>query len=398
MNPVKAEQPCSLGRKIEQSLIAASLVVGISAVANEANAQDNSQTSSFEKTALVNDSIVYQYPNTPNAQTNGNFWLTVTDDRTYATWGMGYFDESTWATPCSIKGEEIELQDGHKIDESPTEENVGTAKTNPIESVKINATCPESALSKYVGIATTPDGGGYWLVKQNGEVFAFGDANVPDITLTSYSNSKNNEVGISDRNDDSSYIEVNSDGGVNAVGVNSYQNESSNLTTTDKDPVVGIAAPGSGGYWLVTREGNIISFGNAKNFGSVAVKHLKSPVVGMAVTPDEAGYWEATASGKVFNFGDANNYGSLSTIKQNNPIVGIEALWSGKGYRLVSAHGGVYDFGKARYEGSLANQHLTMPVTAIAQFGYSENGYLILDGNGKVAPFGDAKSHGSGNL
>ncbi|MDA8279290.1 MAG: hypothetical protein M0Z63_02510, partial [Actinomycetota bacterium] len=72
--------------------------------------------------------------------------------------------------------------------------------------------------SPVVGIAPTPDGGGYWLVGADGGVFSFGDA---------------------------SYA-----GSMAATHLNS--------------PVVGIApTPDGGGYWLVGADGGVFSFGDA---------------------------------------------------------------------------------------------------------------------------------------
>ncbi|MGH9030425.1 MAG: hypothetical protein ACRDV4_12525 [Acidimicrobiales bacterium] len=42
-------------------------------------------------------------------------------------------------------------------------------RVRSVPGLKIN-------VSNIVGIATTPDGGGYWLVGSDGGVFSFGDA------------------------------------------------------------------------------------------------------------------------------------------------------------------------------------------------------------------------------
>jgi hypothetical protein len=86
-----------------------------------------------------------------------------------------------------------------------------------------------------VGIQSTPDGLGYWLVASDGGVFTFGDAGF-----------------------------YGSQGG----------------KPLDK-PVVGIQSTPDGlGYWLVASDGGIFTFGDAGFFGSEGGKPLDAPVVG----------------------------------------------------------------------------------------------------------------------
>ena len=74
-----------------------------------------------------------------------------------------------------------------------------------------------------MGIAATPDGGGYWLVASDGGVFSYGDTNF-----------------------------YGSAGGTHL-----------------NRPVVGIAAtPDGGGYWLVASDGGVFNYGDAGFYGS----------------------------------------------------------------------------------------------------------------------------------
>ena len=63
-----------------------------------------------------------------------------------------------------------------------------------------------------------------------------------------------------------------------------------------------ISASEGQGLWLVTRAGRVIAFGDARSYGDA---HARTPVVGMAATPDGRGYWLATRGGGVYSFGDA---------------------------------------------------------------------------------------------
>jgi hypothetical protein len=88
-----------------------------------------------------------------------------------------------------------------------------------------------------VGMAATPDGGGYWLVGSDGGVFSFGDA--------------------------AFY------GSMGGRHLNA--------------PVVGVAPTADGqGYWLVAGDGGVFSFGDAPFLGSLAGSHLNAPIVGIA--------------------------------------------------------------------------------------------------------------------
>jgi len=128
-----------------------------------------------------------------------------------------------------------------------------------------------------VGIASTPDGGGYWLVAADGGVFAYGDAGFHGST-----------------------------GGM-----------------TLNAPVVGMASgPGGGGYWLVAGDGGIFAFGDAPFDGSTGALTLNAPVIGMAAAPG-GGYWLAAADGGVFAFGDAPFEGSDGAAARTSAAVGI---------------------------------------------------------------------------
>ena len=86
-----------------------------------------------------------------------------------------------------------------------------------------------------VGIASTPDGKGYWLVAADGGVFSFGDALFQ--------------------------------GSMGGHPLNK--------------PVVGMAGNGAGGYWLVASDGGVFSF-DATFEGSLGSITLNAPISAMA--------------------------------------------------------------------------------------------------------------------
>ena len=118
-----------------------------------------------------------------------------------------------------------------------------------------------------VGMAATPDAGGYWMVASDGGVFTEGDAVFYGSTGSLHLNR----------------------------------------------PIVGMAAtPDGKGYWLVASDGGVFTEGDAVFYGSTGSLHLNKPIVGMAATPDGKGYWLVASDGGIFRGGDAVFYGSMA--------------------------------------------------------------------------------------
>jgi hypothetical protein len=213
------------------------------------------------------------------------------------------------------------------------------------------APAPASLLATYqavpplMGLALPfgASGRGYWLARNDGDVFPFGDA-------VSYGTLPSKGVHVTDIKTVVSsptgkgYWLAGSDGGVFAFGDAGFFGSTGAIHLNQ--PVVGMAAtPDGRGYWLVASDGGVFAFGDAGFFGSTGAIHLNQPVVGMAVTPDGAGYWLVASDGGVFAFGDAGFHGSTGAIKLNQPVVGMAATPDGMGYRMAASDGGVFAFG-----------------------------------------------------
>jgi hypothetical protein len=174
-----------------------------------------------------------------------------------------------------------------------------------------------------VGMASTPDGSGYWLLGRDGGVFSFA---------------------------------ANFYGSTGAMRLNA--------------PVVGMAATQSGqGYWFVAADGGIFSFGDARFYGSTGALRLNKPIVGMAPTPSGNGYWLVAADGGIFSFGDARFYGSTGALRLNSPIVGMASTETGKGYWFVAADGGIFNYGDAIFLGSKGASRLPGPIVGMTAMG-----------------------------
>jgi len=198
------------------------------------------------------------------------------------------------------------------------------------------------------------------------------------------------------------YWMIGDDGDVFAFGAAHYFGGLGNLKLNK--PIVGMAATIDGnGYWVVASDGGIFTFGNAQYYGSTGGIKLNKPIVGMAVTPTGHGYWLVASDGGIFSFGDAIFYGSTGSIVLNKPIVAMTKTPDGKGYLLVATDGGVFCFGDAAFHGSAANYPLNKPINGLVvtpavpsdPTAGIDSGYLLSAADGGLFAFGNAAFMGS---
>ena len=136
-----------------------------------------------------------------------------------------------------------------------------------------------------VGIAEMPTGKGYWLVAADGGVFNFGDAGFYGNTytdgLTGLSGSHPLSapiVGIQSTPDGKGYWMVGADGGVFNFGNAGFYGSTYSLGLTALSgscplvsAVVGIVPTANGqGYWLATKAGFVYDFGSANLLGDTS--------------------------------------------------------------------------------------------------------------------------------
>jgi hypothetical protein len=160
-------------------------------------------------------------------------------------------------------------------------------------------------------------------------------------------------------------------------------------------PITGAEATTTGnGYWELGRDGGIFSFGDAAFHGSTGAMHLNKPVNGMERTSTGNGYWLVADDGGIFSFGDAAFHGSTGAIHLNKPVIGMERTASGHGYWLVASDGGIFSYGDAHFYGSTGGAALPSPIVAM-QRTTTGHGYWMLRADGYVYAFGDAHSYGS---
>ena len=95
---------------------------------------------------------------------------------------------------------------------------------------------------------------------------------------------------------------------------------------------------------MVGSDGGIFSF-HAPFLGSTGGHPLNQPVDGMAAAPGGVGYWFVSSDGGIFSFGWAGFRGSAGGTKLAAPIVGMTSDSATGGYWLVGSDGGVFAYG-----------------------------------------------------
>jgi hypothetical protein len=192
-----------------------------------------------------------------------------------------------------------------------------------------------------VGMASTPDGKGYWLVASDGGIFSYGDARFFGSTGSMVLNRP--VVGMAATASGNGYWLVASDGGIFSYGDSQFHGSTGSLVLNK--PIIGmLRGPAGAGYFLVASDGGIFSFGTAPFFGSLGGLPLKHPIAAAAAMPDGSGYWFSDTAGLVSNFGAAKYFGSAPSLL-NRPIVGMaDAPGSG------AFVGGTYPSGAYGYD------------------------------------------------
>ena len=238
--------------------------------------------------------------------------------------------------------------------------------------------------SSVAAVAFSPLGGG-WETSSSGKVTPFGNA----ISYGSLAVQPSMPVvGMTSTADGRGYWLVASDGGIFSFGDAGFYGSTGNIHLNS--PIVGMAAtPSSQGYWLVASDGGIFSFGDAVFHGGTGGQHLNQPIVGMAATPSGRGYWLVARDGGIFSFGDAVFHGGTGGQHLNQPIVGMAATPSGRGYWLVASDGGIFSFGDARFYGSGPASGIRDPIIGMIA-SHDGAGYSLIGRDGVIYPFGDA--------
>jgi hypothetical protein len=205
---------------------------------------------------------------------------------------------------------------------------------------------PVTPASPTVGFTLTADKGGYYLLGQNGQVTAHGDA---------------------------------------------HSQPSPSPKPSGTTPVGLALDPATGGYWVAYANGAVAG-SNAPVLGSLQNSPHGGGIIAIAQAPDGIGYYLLTSTGAVFGFGHAPTFGAPVALPAGVSATAMTATPDGLGYYVLSSSGAVIPYGDAQvfppgrlFAGS--------PATSIATT-TDGLGYWVATSGGTVAPFGDAQTEG----
>jgi len=268
-------------------------------------------------------------------------------------------------------------------------DQAGATAQEPLSVTVSAGRGPSTLADPVVGLAATPDGGGYWMADASGGVRAFGDATYFGSMAGQSLNSPINHIVATPDGD--GYWLVAADGGIFTFGDAPFFGSMGG--TRLNAPIVDLAPASTGrGYWLVASDGGIFAFGTSRFHGSMGGHPLNRPVVGISPDTATGGYWLVASDGGIFAF-DAPFLGSTGAVPLNRPINGMTAAPGGAGYWFVASDGGIFAFGDARFAGSAGGLPLDQPVVGMAT-DTATGGYWLVASDGGVFAFG-APFHGS---
>jgi len=206
----------------------------------------------------------------------------------------------------------------------------------------------------------------------------------PKPTTTSTTTEPINVVAANAR---SGYWMVSADGRVYSFGDALHNGEPrtqlGNATAADLEPT-----KSGSGYWVLDDTGRVFPFGDARWLGNVNPTRLVAGerATSLSRTLSGNGYWVFTNRGRVLTFGDAVSYGDVAAVPLNGPVLDTSVTPSGKGYYMVASDGGIFAFGDAKFHGSMGGTKLNAPVQSLVADDDGE-GYWLVASDGGIFAF-----------
>jgi hypothetical protein len=227
-----------------------------------------------------------------------------------------------------------------------------------------SATVPRGTTA--TDIEPTRDRAGYWVLRSDGHLAAFGSATpFPAVTLQAGERA----TSLTATRDGTGLWVFTDRGRALTRGSAVFYGDRSGQPLNG--PVLGsVATPSGRGYYMVASDGGVFAYGDARFMGSMGGQRLNAPVRSLVPDPDGSGYWLVASDGGVFAY-DAPFVGSMPGelapgVRLNQPVTGMVSVPGG--YLMVAADGGIFDFSRRGFCGSLAGNPPRSPVVAVAAY------------------------------
>jgi hypothetical protein len=283
-----------------------------------------------------------------------------------------------------------------------------------------------SALNHTItAMAPAPFGTGYWLLADDGFIYAYGSAKflgtaqpgdpngfftviLPSATENGYrvGTYQGRVHNFGDAVNYGSLWEVPTRDGKAVFGYTSLRLGSTTVVavgppsmgvTTFVPPSVTTVWTPADGYWMLSADGSVYPFGGAVNLGDAKPHLAGRQAVDLEPTSDYGGYWIVDDTGRVFGFGNAKTTpGNVDAgaLRPGEKVTSLSATPTGAGYWIFTSHGRVFAKGDATHFGDMAGIPLNGPVLDSIPTPTGQ-GYYMVGSDGGIFAFGDAEFAGS---
>ena len=165
-----------------------------------------------------------------------------------------------------------------------------------------------------------PNAAGYWMLLNNGDHYAFGDARKRKVNITTPafdvptyggSSSNVNAIAINAIPAGNGYWVMHTDGMMVAHGAAEWYGDPKNNEEIESNGFRDFAPTPTGlGYWILRANGNVYAYGDAVDHGGVTVTGSNEARSIESHPTDAGGYWILQEQGPVTAIGTVNTYSS----------------------------------------------------------------------------------------
>lgn len=216
-------------------------------------------------------------------------------------------------------------------------------------------------------INVNPNAAGYWLLLNNGNHEAFGDArkykvdiSTPGFAAPTYGGSASNvnAIAMNATYSGEGYWIMHSNGTMIAYGDAVHYGDPKNTEGIESNSFKDFAPTPTGlGYWILRNNGSVYAYGDAATLGGVSVSGSDYAQSIESLPVDAGGYWIMKKQGDITAVGTTVDYGSPTTagFETGEYFTRIRRTSTGDGYWTVDGSGDVQNFGDAGHFGDDPN-------------------------------------------